>query len=109
MRLSSLHILVVIFFSGTLNLSGQNSLASDETMTYEQYIEFVREYHPLVKRADLNLEVGESEVLKARGGFDPKLEMLTPVATEIAVPKTNPIIALPRFASICFLELCAIS
>ena len=75
MRLSSLHILVVIFFSGTLYLSGQNSLVSDETMTYEQYIEFVREYHPLVKRADLNLEVGESEVLKARGGFDPKLEI----------------------------------
>lgn len=75
MRVLSLHIIVALLLSSTLFLSAQSNVGIQETMTYEQYIDFVRQYHPLVKQADLNLEIGDSEVLKARGGFDPKLEI----------------------------------
>ena len=67
--------LLAIFLVGTLSLGGQNDLDSTQSMTYEQYIDYVKQFHPLVKQADLKLLEGASEVLKARGGFDPKLEI----------------------------------
>ncbi|MEH6682217.1 MAG: TolC family protein [Sediminicola sp.] len=41
---------------------------------YEEYLEMVKKYHPVVKQARLIGEQGESELLRARGGFDPKIE-----------------------------------
>ncbi|APG61350.1 transporter [Christiangramia salexigens] len=41
---------------------------------FEEYLEMVKMYHPVVKQAKLLGERGEADLLKARGGFDPKLE-----------------------------------
>jgi len=41
---------------------------------YEEYLEIVKAYHPLVKQANLIGDEGVAKLLKARGGFDPKIE-----------------------------------
>jgi len=41
---------------------------------YEEYLEMVKAYHPLVKQANLIRDKGAADLLKARGGFDPKIE-----------------------------------
>lgn len=47
--------------------------AQDKPLTFDQFMIWVRQYHPVVKQADLYLEFGKQEVRKARGGFDPYL------------------------------------
>ena len=41
---------------------------------YNDYLEMVKRYHPVVKQARLISEMGAADLLKARGGFDPKIE-----------------------------------
>ncbi len=41
-------------------------------LTYDDFIQGVRENHPLSKQAALQQQLGEAEVRSARGGFDPK-------------------------------------
>lgn len=63
--------LLSVFFFGTL-------LAQDkeiEVMKFPEYLAYVKQYHPVVRQAQLHLEKGEAELLQARGAFDPKLEV----------------------------------
>ncbi|WP_026970101.1 TolC family protein [Algoriphagus terrigena] len=40
-------------------------------LSYAEYMEWVRLYHPVSAQAELNLRMGQMEVRQARGGFDP--------------------------------------
>lgn len=42
-------------------------------LTYQDYIEMVKDEHPMAKRADLKLYEGKAALLYARGAFDPKI------------------------------------
>ena len=42
-------------------------------LSFEEYLGYVKKYHPLMKQANLRLTQGEAKLLKARGGFDPKI------------------------------------
>lgn len=46
---------------------------SDE-FTYEEFLAYVKKYHPIVRQANLVLSESQAKLLKARGAFDPKLE-----------------------------------
>ncbi|MEG9328162.1 TolC family protein [Salinimicrobium catena] len=46
-----------------------------QVLSYSEYLAYVKKYHPMVRQADLQLEMGEAELLRARGAFDPKLEV----------------------------------
>ena len=66
-----------LFFIGLLLVS-INVHSQDEvlnTLTFEEYLAMVKNYHPLVKQAGLIVNEGEAKLLKARGAFDPKLEV----------------------------------
>jgi len=43
-------------------------------LTFEEYLGYVKKNHPLVKQADLKITEAQAKLMKARGGFDPKLE-----------------------------------
>ena len=43
-------------------------------LRFEEYMAYVKQHHPLVRQAELQLNEGEATLLRARGGFDPKLE-----------------------------------
>lgn len=42
-------------------------------LTFDEYMGYVKKYHPLVKQANLLLEESQAKLMKARGAFDPKL------------------------------------
>lgn len=47
----------------------------DSVLTLEEYLGYVKKYHPIVKQAQLISTEGELKLLKSRGAFDPKLEV----------------------------------
>ncbi len=46
-----------------------------EVLTFQEYLGYVKQFHPIVSQAGLQLSIGEAELLRARGGFDPKIEV----------------------------------
>lgn len=50
--------------------------AQDDSLsfTFDTYKNLVRNNHPLILQANLNLLKGESQVRKAKGGFDPRIQ-----------------------------------
>ena len=46
-----------------------------QTLSFEEYLGYVKRHHPLLKQANLQLSIGEANLLKSRGGFDPKIEV----------------------------------
>lgn len=58
-------ILLVIYLS--YSAKAQDTLR----LSFAEYMEWVRLYHPVSAQADLNLRMGQMEVRQARGGFDP--------------------------------------
>ncbi len=53
----------------------QTPVLSPQTISFEEYLGYVKQHHPLIKQAELVLSTGEANLLKARGGFDPKIEV----------------------------------
>lgn len=48
---------------------------SQETLSFREYLGYVKKYHPLVSRANLEIDKAEAVLMQARGGFDPKIEL----------------------------------
>jgi len=44
-----------------------------EILFFEEYLNLVKQYHPIAKQAELKKKQGQAEILKSRGNFDPKL------------------------------------
>lgn len=51
--------------------------AQDETtvMRFDEYLGYIKAYHPIVKQANLIIDKSQAKLMKARGGFDPKIEV----------------------------------
>ncbi|MEM6319201.1 MAG: TolC family protein, partial [Bacteroidota bacterium] len=47
---------------------------NSRVFTEEDYLNWVQRYHPIIRQANLLRREGEAYQLKARGGFDPKIE-----------------------------------
>ncbi|NHN26431.1 TolC family protein [Flavobacterium jejuense] len=62
-------IFFLLFFGSTIY--SQNS---SKEFTFEEYLGYVKKYHPLVKQADLKISEAQAKLMKARGAFDPKIE-----------------------------------
>jgi outer membrane protein TolC len=59
--------LLLFWLTASFSLVAQES----QRLSFEDYMQWVRDYHPIAIQADLNLRLGQMEVRKARGGFDP--------------------------------------
>ena len=46
-----------------------------QTLTYGEFLGYVKKFHPRIKQANLKISQGEAELMKARGAFDPKIEV----------------------------------
>jgi outer membrane protein TolC len=64
-------ILIVFLFLGCTVWS-QNVT---KELTYNEFLGFIKKYHPLVKSANLELNQAQANLMMARGGFDPKIEV----------------------------------
>ncbi|GAB1857110.1 TolC family protein [Flavobacteriaceae bacterium MHTCC 0001] len=68
MRLSL--FLIVLCFQSTLWAQDNTTIIS-----LSEYLGYVKSYHPIVKQANLVINESEAKLMKARGAFDPKLEV----------------------------------
>ncbi len=48
---------------------------SQDSLSLEEFLGYVKRYHPFVKQANITLSESQAKLLKARGAFDPKFEM----------------------------------
>ena len=44
-------------------------------MTLDEYLGYVKQFHPTVKQANLQVSQSQAAIMQARGGFDPKIEI----------------------------------
>jgi outer membrane protein TolC len=66
------HLFLVFLFCG-FAVTAQNS--SSKEFTYTEFLGYVKKYHPLVKSANLEINKAQANLMMARGGFDPKIEV----------------------------------
>ena len=64
---------LLLFLLVLTRLSAQENLNS--VMSLAEFLGYVKTYHPIVKQANLVINNSEAKLLKARGAFDPKIEV----------------------------------
>lgn len=67
--------LYILLFPLSVLLSQEVTTESINVLSFQEYIGYVKKHHPVIKQANLVLNSGEAYLLKARGAFDPKLEI----------------------------------
>jgi outer membrane protein TolC len=65
-------ILIAFLFIG-FTVFGQEPISKE--FTYNEFLGYVKKYHPLVKNANLEVSKAQANLMMARGGFDPKIEV----------------------------------
>ncbi|QOD61408.1 TolC family protein [Polaribacter haliotis] len=66
-------LIIFLFVISFSSLKAQEEAVSK--MTLSEYLGYVKMYHPIVKQANLIINNSEANLLKARGSFDPKIEV----------------------------------
>jgi outer membrane protein TolC len=64
-------VLGMLFCFGSI----QSQELQSQVMTYAEYLGYVKKFHPRIKQANLLINAGEAELMKARGAFDPRIEV----------------------------------
>ena len=67
----SLNLLGILFFL----LFSITSKAQNKEFSFDEYLGYVKKFHPLVKSANLEVSGAQANLIMARGGFDPKIEV----------------------------------
>lgn len=62
---------IIILILSSINSFGQIS----NELTFNEYLGYVKKFHPLVKTANLEISRAQANLMMARGGFDPKIEV----------------------------------
>lgn len=70
MRFKLIIILIGFSFSG---FSQKEDLSN--VLRFDEYLGFVKKFHPIVKQAELVIDESQAKLLKSRGAFDPKVEV----------------------------------
>ncbi|NRD21216.1 TolC family protein [Winogradskyella eckloniae] len=68
------HIITLVFFSFSLFTFSQSTALSN-VLRFDEYLGFVKKYHPIVKQAELVIDESQAQLMKSRGAFDPKFEI----------------------------------
>ncbi|PIF32925.1 outer membrane protein TolC [Flavobacterium sp. 9] len=66
------HIFIAFLFVSCA-VFGQQPISKE--LTYNEFLGYVKKYHPLVKSANLEVSEAQANLMMARGGFDPKIEV----------------------------------
>ena len=65
--------ILMLFLLISASVFSQENVTS--VMTLSEYLGYVKSFHPIVKQANLVINESEAKLLKARGAFDPKIEV----------------------------------
>ncbi|GAA4885098.1 TolC family protein [Flaviramulus aquimarinus] len=61
---------IILCFSSLISAQDRTSV-----MSLSEYLGYVKSFHPIVKQANLVINNSEAKLMKARGAFDPKIEV----------------------------------
>ncbi len=62
---------LLLFIGSIYSGFGQNTTE----FSFNEFLGYVKKYHPLVKQADLKINEAQANLMQARGAFDPKIEV----------------------------------
>ncbi|MBO6879778.1 TolC family protein [Winogradskyella sp.] len=66
-----LTVLCICF--GALGFAQTEELSN--VLRFDEYLGYVKKFHPIVKQAELVIDESQAKLMKSRGAFDPKLEV----------------------------------
>ena len=66
---------ILLFLVFSTEIVAQNTIPNGKQLTYNEYLGYVKKFHPLIKSANLNISNAQANLMMARGGFDPKIEI----------------------------------
>lgn len=67
-------VFFIAFLSTVQGLKAQQQ-EEPTLLTYPEFMGYVKSFHPVARQASIAVDIAEAKLLKARGGFDPKLEL----------------------------------
>lgn len=62
---------LLLFIGYICSTFGQNTTE----FSFNEFLGYVKKYHPLVKQADLKINEAQANLMQARGAFDPKIDI----------------------------------
>ena len=62
----------LLFLLFTTWVSAQKNV---QELSYNEFLGYVKKYHPMVKSANLNVSAAQANLMLSRGAFDPKIEI----------------------------------
>nr|WP_276169166.1 TolC family protein [Zobellia alginiliquefaciens] len=66
----------LLFCFFVLCYGGLQSQQTEEVLlSFNEYLGYVKKFHPIAKQAQLNIDIGQATLMGAHGGFDPKVEV----------------------------------
>lgn len=66
---------IVIFLCIMTGLFANAQTTDSVQLNFREYLGYVKKYHPIAKQAEMVMSVGQANLMKARGGFDPKISV----------------------------------
>jgi len=69
MKLKNKRFLILGVLALSFSVTAQNT--GEKTLSPSQLVEMVRQYHPVAKQADINIDKAKADIIIARAGFDP--------------------------------------
>jgi len=66
-------ITVLLIGSSCFGFSQTEDLSN--VLRFDEYLGFVKKFHPIVKQAELVIDESQAKLMKSRGAFDPKVEV----------------------------------
>lgn len=54
---------------------GYSQTNTNEVLRFDEYLGYVKKFHPIVKQANLIIDESQAKLMKSRGAFDPKIEV----------------------------------
>ena len=64
---------IIVLSLGTFGYAQTEDLSN--VMPFNEYLGYVKKFHPIVKQAELVIDESQAKLLKSRGAFDPKFEV----------------------------------
>lgn len=64
-----------LFYLAFLAVGFLNAQQDTLVLGFNEYLGYVKKYHPVARQAQLTISIGQANLMKARGGFDPKIEV----------------------------------
>ena len=70
--MKALQTLIFIFIMSIVSSQNQDI---NSVLGFDEYLGYVKQFHPIVKQANLIIDESQAKLMKSRGAFDPKIEV----------------------------------